>query len=164
MCFRLVKAACPRPTNNHHHHHHASFPLPTPASSASSPNSRPTNLRPTRCSSTPSAYAATTTILTALTITASTAATPAPCVPRFPGSRPRLRECCRSGRMRRRRSASGWRWGMSTLTSSLRWRNRQEYYKDSMMPMTLRMVAENVYGSGYGMGQRPMPEGYRYQC
>jgi hypothetical protein len=40
----------------------------------------------------------------------------------------------------------------------------QEYYKDSMMPMTLRMVAENVYGGGYGMGRRPMPEGYRCQC
>jgi hypothetical protein len=27
----------------------------------------------------------------------------------------------------------------------------QEYYKDSMMPMTLRMITENVYGGGYGM-------------
>jgi mitochondrial splicing suppressor protein 51 len=40
----------------------------------------------------------------------------------------------------------------------------QEYYKDNMMPMALRMVAENVYGGGYGMGQRPMPEGYQCQC
>ncbi|RMZ88152.1 hypothetical protein DV736_g4615, partial [Chaetothyriales sp. CBS 134916] len=36
----------------------------------------------------------------------------------------------------------------------------QEYYKDNTMPMTLRMVAENVYGGGYGIGQRPMPENY----
>jgi splicing suppressor protein 51 len=40
----------------------------------------------------------------------------------------------------------------------------QEYYKNSLMPMTLRMVAENVYGGGYGMGQRPMPKGYQCQC
>lgn len=39
-----------------------------------------------------------------------------------------------------------------------------EYYKDPMMPMMLRMVAENVYGGGYGMGQRPMPENYQCQC
>ncbi|KIX08208.1 uncharacterized protein Z518_02864 [Rhinocladiella mackenziei CBS 650.93] len=40
----------------------------------------------------------------------------------------------------------------------------QEYYQDNMMPMTLRMVAENVYGGGYGIGQRPMPEDYVCQC
>src|SRR5271156_692520 len=68
------------------------FPLPTLTSSASSPNSRTTSLSPTRCSSTPSAYAARTTILTALTTTASTATTPrSPCsviswlVPRLRG-------------------------------------------------------------------------------
>lgn len=40
----------------------------------------------------------------------------------------------------------------------------QEHYKDNMMPMTLRMVAENVYGGGYGLGQRPMPADYVCQC
>jgi splicing suppressor protein 51 len=40
----------------------------------------------------------------------------------------------------------------------------QEHYKDPMMPMTLRMAAENVYGGGYGMGQRPMPDDYECQC
>ncbi|KIW22943.1 hypothetical protein, variant 1 [Cladophialophora immunda] len=40
----------------------------------------------------------------------------------------------------------------------------QEHYKDNLMPMSLRMAAENVYGGGYGMGQRPMPEDYECQC
>ncbi|KAI9762267.1 MAG: hypothetical protein M1840_001446 [Geoglossum simile] len=40
----------------------------------------------------------------------------------------------------------------------------QNHYGDNLMPMTLRMVAENVYGGGYGIGQRPMPEGYQCQC
>ncbi|KIW87753.1 uncharacterized protein Z519_11727 [Cladophialophora bantiana CBS 173.52] len=39
-----------------------------------------------------------------------------------------------------------------------------EHYEDRLMPMTLRMAAENVYGGGYGMGQRPMPEDYVCQC
>jgi hypothetical protein len=40
----------------------------------------------------------------------------------------------------------------------------QEHNKDPMMPMRLRMVAEDVYGGGYGMGQRPMPKDYVCQC
>lgn len=39
-----------------------------------------------------------------------------------------------------------------------------DYYKDPMMPMTLRMVAENIYGGGYGIGQRPMPADFRCRC
>jgi len=40
----------------------------------------------------------------------------------------------------------------------------QENYKDRMMPMQLRMMAENIYGGGYGMGQQPMPKGYQCFC
>ncbi|KAH0832800.1 hypothetical protein AYO21_00300 [Fonsecaea monophora] len=39
-----------------------------------------------------------------------------------------------------------------------------EHYKDRFMPMRLRMAAENVYGGGYGIGQRPMSEDYECQC
>ena len=38
--------------------------------------------------------------------------------------------------------------------------NLQEYYKCPVMPMRLRMVAGNVYGGRYGMGQRPMLRDY----
>jgi splicing suppressor protein 51 len=40
----------------------------------------------------------------------------------------------------------------------------QDFWKDNMMPMQLRMLAENVYGGGYGMGQGPMPKGYQCAC
>jgi splicing suppressor protein 51 len=40
----------------------------------------------------------------------------------------------------------------------------QENYKDRMMPMQLRMMAENIYGGGYGMGQQSMPKGYQCFC
>lgn len=39
-----------------------------------------------------------------------------------------------------------------------------EHYGDALMPMTLRMAAERIYGGGYGMGQMPMPEDYECQC
>jgi splicing suppressor protein 51 len=40
----------------------------------------------------------------------------------------------------------------------------QEFWKNNMKPMELRMLAENVYGGGYGMGQGPMPKGYQCAC
>lgn len=40
----------------------------------------------------------------------------------------------------------------------------QEDYADPMKPMTFRMIAETVYGGGYGMGQMPMPQGYVCRC
>jgi splicing suppressor protein 51 len=43
-------------------------------------------------------------------------------------------------------------------------RDIQDHYKDNMMPMSMRMVAEGIYGGGYGMGQRPMPKDYQCQC
>ena len=29
----------------------------------------------------------------------------------------------------------------------------KEHYEDGMMPMQFRMMAENIYGGGYGAGQ-----------
>ena len=40
----------------------------------------------------------------------------------------------------------------------------QEHYKNLMVPMQLRMIAENIYGGGYGFGQQPMPEGHQCFC
>ena len=40
----------------------------------------------------------------------------------------------------------------------------QEHYGDNMMPMTLRMAAERIYGGGYGMGQTPMPDDHECMC
>lgn len=40
----------------------------------------------------------------------------------------------------------------------------QEKWEDNMMAMKMRMAAENIYGGGYGMGQRPMPADYDCQC
>src|SRR5271154_6053933 len=120
------------------------FPLPTPTSSTSSPNSRPTSLRPTRCSSTPSAYAATTTLLTALTTMASTATTPhSPCfaiswlAPKAAGMLPqwwneeKQKEC----------ELVAMEDEHFNIKFAVEKPDIQEYYKDNMMPMTLRMVA-----------------------
>jgi splicing suppressor protein 51 len=40
----------------------------------------------------------------------------------------------------------------------------QEHYKDPSMPMVLRMMAENIYGGGYGLGQKPMPHDFQCFC
>ena len=39
-----------------------------------------------------------------------------------------------------------------------------DHYGEIIMPMTLRMAAERIYGGGYAMGQKPMPEDHRCQC
>lgn len=40
----------------------------------------------------------------------------------------------------------------------------QEKWEDNLMPMKMRMAAENIYGGGYGMGQQPMTADYECQC
>lgn len=41
----------------------------------------------------------------------------------------------------------------------------QDFWKDDdSIAIKLRMLAEDVYGGGYGLGQYPMPKGYQCFC
>lgn len=40
----------------------------------------------------------------------------------------------------------------------------QKFWNDESMPVLLRMLAENVYGGGYSLGQGRMPEGHQCAC
>lgn len=50
------------------------------------------------------------------------------------------------------------------ITSSMEKYEIIAAYNDNSMPMLMRMMAENIYGGGYGLGQVPMPPTYQCHC